>query len=108
MTYLITIAPDQEIYYPNSMALASALYSTFPPNEEVDIVMVRIVDRPPYLYCSQKPEGGSIEQPCLNLPQPIIYRVKDSDCNICVVTKAKWIPAQECRGEATLLFTEID
>jgi len=108
-TYLMTIGPDEEKYYEYSTEFPNQNDPNYTYDTEIPkgIVMVRISDRPPYLHCPQNPEGGSIGQPCINLPQSIVYRVRDIGCNVCVGTKTEWILSQDCKGEALLVFTTL-
>jgi len=113
-TSLITIEPGQVKDYENSTMLATNYedipYSTFDPEKPGGIVMARIVDRDPKSYCNdQDYGGGSVGQPCIKLPQPIIYKVKNNNCKTeCGETQAEWIPAKECKGQAILIFSDFN
>jgi len=109
-TNLITFEPGQVKIYEDSTMLADTSNTSFPLSDPVGIVMVRILDRDFKSHCNdQDYGGGSVGQPCIKLPQSIIYKVKNNNCETeCGVTQAEWIPAKECKGQATLIFSDFN
>jgi len=99
----LAIAPNTQIYYDYNN-----LGGDFSFNEEKCLALVRIAGHPMEQPCYNE---GTIGQPCSGEPSLRKYVAQNTDCKPCkeseqlALTIAEWIPAQNCKQDATLLFT---
>ncbi|OJV53595.1 MAG: hypothetical protein BGO31_01660 [Bacteroidetes bacterium 43-16] len=92
---MITIPPGGVHVYPNSTTIPG--FPAIPKG----IFGAKILDGP--VFCS--PAGGAVGQAPCGLPPSYGFMTLLSSCTPCAMTKANWLPANNCEEMARLIFT---
>lgn len=93
---LFAIAPGATHTYTNSLTLGN----TYPTGIPKGIVGAKIPNGP----ASCATPGGTVGHQVCNLPPTYTYTSISATCAPCAMTRATWIPAQNCEQMARLIF----
>jgi len=100
----LTIAPSSETYYDYQNLGGDFIFD----DNEKGLAFARIVGHPMEKPCYTE---GTVGQPCASMQSSYVYLARNAYCSYCeddteiALTTARWIPAQSCDQDATLLFT---
>lgn len=94
---IFAIPPGATHNYANSTPFGN----TYPTAMGRGIVGARIPDGPNGCATS----GGTVGHQACNLPPVYTYMSISATCTPCAMTRATWIPAQNCELTARLIFT---